>query len=198
MKAQKPSNDTCLGMIEIASVPTGLRALDELVKEAVVSVLVARPVTPARYVVLFEGEVEAVGRANAAGARAAGGRLVGTFSLPQPHPQVIEAVQGLRKPGAVDALGVVQTSTLSAAIVAADGAAKTGEVELIELRLAMGLGGSAFFTLTGEVSSVEAGVEAARALAERSGALEDAVVIPQPDADVRPHLLDPQPPFSDF
>jgi microcompartment protein CcmL/EutN len=58
-------------------------------------------------------------------------------------------------------------------------------VRLIEIRLAMALGGKAFVTLTGHVSAVEAAVEAGAAIVAQKGLLVNKVVIPSP----RPELL---------
>jgi len=62
---------------------------------------------------------------------------------------------------------------------------KTGNVRLLEIRLAMALGGKAFVTLTGDVSSVQAAVEAGAARVAEKGLLVNRVVIPAP----RPELL---------
>lgn len=194
----QPSDDTCIGMIEIDAVPTGLRAADALVKAAPVRVLLARPVTPSKYLVLCESEVEAVQIAVRAGVDVAGARAIGQLVLPDAHPQLREGLGKVRKVEATDAVGIVETETVAAAIVAADAALKEGEVDLIELRLAMGLGGRAFFTVTGEVSSVECALEKATDAASRQGALRDAAVIANPDRDVLPHIVDPQPPFADL
>ena len=55
----------------------------------------------------------------------------------------------------------METSTIAAAVEAADAAVKRGEVSLIELHLAQGIDGKSYFTCTGEVSDVEASIAAA-------------------------------------
>ena len=64
-------------------------------------------------------------------------------------------------------------------------AVKTAQVELIEIRLAMALGGKAFVSLTGNVAAVRSAVDAGAALVAEKGLLVNKVVIPQP----RPELL---------
>jgi microcompartment protein CcmL/EutN len=70
-----------------------------------------------------------------------------------------------RLPPRGDAAGIVETTTVAAAIVAADAAAKEAEVGVSILRLADGLGGKGFFVVDGDIgevtSSVAAAVEAA-------------------------------------
>jgi microcompartment protein CcmL/EutN len=62
---------------------------------------------------------------------------------------------------------------------------KAANVQLIEIRLAMALGGKAFVTMTGNVAAVEAAVSAAADIVGRKGMLVNKVVIPSP----RPELL---------
>jgi len=61
---------------------------------------------------------------------------------------------------AVGALGIVETATVAATILAADAAAKAAAVRLIEMQLARGIGGKAYFIVTGALDEVEAAVEA--------------------------------------
>jgi len=61
----------------------------------------------------------------------------------------------------VGALGIVETTTVAATILAADAAAKAALVRLIEMQLARGIGGKAYFIVTGTLAEVEAAVEAA-------------------------------------
>jgi microcompartment protein CcmL/EutN len=62
---------------------------------------------------------------------------------------------------------------------------KAANVKLIEIRLAMALGGKAFVTLTGPVGDVRAAVDAGAAVVAAKGLLTNKVVIPNP----RPELL---------
>ena len=181
----RAAEETCLGMVELATVPAGAEALDHAVKAASIRVLAARPITPAKYVAAFEGEVEAVRLAVAAVRDVAGDRLVDDFVLAAPHPQLTEALVGPRKVDAVDALGLVQTADLCAAVVAADGALKVAEVELVEIRLAMGLDGQGFFTVTGEISDVESALARAVELAGDRRVDETLLAAPDPEAIAR-------------
>jgi microcompartment protein CcmL/EutN len=107
--------------------------------------------------------------------------------------QVHEQVElGLRRrgniEGQIDALGVVETTTVAAAVQAADAALKQATVDLLELRIANGLGGRSYFTLTGEVSDVRAAVTVAASVASERGMLARDVVIPRPHSDLVRHL----------
>ena len=82
------------------------------------------------------------------------------------------------------ALGIFESFNVATLIKAADAAAKAADVTLLEVRLAMALGGKAFCTLTGDVSSVQAAVAAGRAVIAEAGVLVNAVVISRPHPDV--------------
>jgi microcompartment protein CcmL/EutN len=53
----------------------------------------------------------------------------------------------------------------------------------------MALGGKAFATLTGDVSSVQAAIDAGRAVIAEAGLLVNAVVIPRPHPQVYREVL---------
>jgi len=65
--------------------------------------------------------------------------------------------------------------------VAADIAAKTSLVDLIELRLSRGMCGKSYLLLTGEIAAVEAAIERAKKGAGEEGMFLDSAVIPHPD-----------------
>ena len=82
------------------------------------------------------------------------------------------------------ALGILESFNVATLIEAADAAAKAASVTLLEVRLAMALGGKAFCTMTGDVGSVQAAVAAGRSVIADAGVLVNAVVISRPHPDV--------------
>src|SRR5690606_17945278 len=98
---------------------------------------------------------------------------------------VFPAISGAAKIDALQALGVVESFSVASLIEGADAAVKAANVRLLEIRLAMALGGKAFLTLTGNVAAVEAAVEAGAAVVAQKGLLVNKAVIPSP----RPELL---------
>jgi microcompartment protein CcmL/EutN len=78
-----------------------------------------------------------------------------------------------------DALGIVETTMVAAAIHAADAGVKGAEVQLVEVRLADGLGGKGIVLFSGLVADVEAAVEIGVGVLERPDLLVRQVVIPQ-------------------
>lgn len=171
-----------IALLELGSIARALRTGDAMVKRATVQVALAEAISPGRYLILvtgFEAEVE---EAWGAGRADAGDALIDSLYLPGVHGAVVDAVHGATaQRGEELALGVLETATVAAAIVAADAACKEAPVSLLELRLGKGIGGKGVFTLCGELWDIQASVEAARlAIAERGGPV-GCEIIARPD-----------------
>jgi microcompartment protein CcmL/EutN len=180
----------CIGLLELCSVARGIEVADTVLWEARVELCFATPVHPGKYVILFTGSVEDVRSAVRSGGEVAGTDLVDQLLIPQVHEQVVPMLRrnGGRVKGELDAIGVIETNTVAASIVAADMALKTATVDLIDLRIANGLGGKSFLTLTGEVSDVRSAVAAGARTAQDRGLLAREVVIARPHPQLAFHL----------
>lgn len=178
-----------IGLVELTSIAKGFETADAMLKSAQVELLEAKPVCPGKYIVLVTGDVAAVESAVDNGKAIGAEHVLDDFILPNVHPSVILAI-GLATPVSdIRALGVIETFSVASLILAADTAAKAGDVELIEVRTGMGIGGKSFVVLTGDVSSVKASVEAGVALASERGMLVEQVVIPSPHHQLRQCIL---------
>ncbi len=178
-----------VGLVEFACVTKGIEATDAMVKAAEVELLLARPTCPGKYTTLVSGDVGAVESSVAAGTAAGAEAVVDQFVLANVHPGVFPAITATSEVEEVKALGVIETFTVASAIVAADAALKAAAVDAIELRLAIGLGGKCFVTLTGEVGAVKAAIAAGNAEASAKGLLVGSVVIPAPAKELVDALL---------
>ncbi len=151
-----------LGVIETSSVARGLAVADQMVKKAPVELVLARPVSSGKHVILISGDVASVEEAMAIALTTAGGLLVDRLQLPQAADGVLAALRETPAPPRDgDALGIFETSSIAASLLAADAACKAAEIVLTELRLGDGLGGKAYFILAGEHADVEAALLAA-------------------------------------
>lgn len=179
-----------IAVLEVSSIARGVEIADTVLKEAHVELLFATPVQPGKYVMLFTGSVQDVRASAARGALLAGTDLVDQLVIPQIHEQIVPMLRrkGGRINGSLDAIGVVETTTVAATISAADIALKTAAVDLIDVRIANGLGGKAFFALTGEVSDVRSSVAAGARMAQERGLLTREVVIARPHPELVRHL----------
>ncbi|MFA6004547.1 MAG: BMC domain-containing protein [Elusimicrobiota bacterium] len=174
-----------IGGLETSSMARGFDVTDAMLKTAPVKILLSRTVCPGKYLVLVSGSVADVQASVEAGVSRASSALVDSFVIPNIHPEVLPAVSGTAAVDKLEALGIVESFSVSALIEGADAAAKAANVRLIEVRLAMAMGGKAFVSMTGSVAAVDTAVAAAAAAVGRRGLLVDKVVIPQP----RPELL---------
>jgi microcompartment protein CcmL/EutN len=182
---------TAIALLETSSVAVGFEMTDAILWESDIELLFATHVQPGKYVVLFTGSVEDLRSALRRGAEVARGDLVDQLLIPQVHPGVCEALRRHDKPVGdvdLDAVGVIETTTVASCIVAADIALKEAAVELLELRIANGLGGKSYASMMGEVSDVRSSVQAGSRSAESAGRLARHVVIPKPHPDLVRHL----------
>jgi microcompartment protein CcmL/EutN len=172
-----------LGLIELGSIAGGYLVTDTMLKAAAVDLVLARTICSGKYMVLVKGDVAAVEAAVRAGSAATD--IIDTFVIPNVHEAVPPAIAGFAKVDALEALGIIESFSVASLIEGADAMVKTAHVRLVEIRLAMALGGKAFASCTGSVADVTSAVDAgARAIA-RKGLLVNRVVIPRP----RPELL---------
>ena len=174
-----------IGLIELGSVAAGYQVCDAMLKAADVELVLARSICSGKYIVMVRGEVGAIDASVAAGVTAGSFSVIDSFVIPNIHESVFPAITGNAKVEALEALGAIESFSVASLIEGADAAAKTAAVELIEVRLAMALGGKAFVTMTGDVAAVQSAVEAGAAAVAKKGMLVNKVVIPHP----RPELL---------
>jgi len=157
-----------------------------MVKRAPVSQIRSGTVHPGRYLVLVAGDVASVEEAVQAGKEVAQKELRDWVFLPQVHPEVVAALHNGRQQASGEALGIIETATVAAAIQAADAGVKGAEVGLWQLRLADGLGGKGLVLFTGLVADVEAAVEISRGRV--SAQLIRTVIIPQLHTEMQTNL----------
>ncbi len=171
-----------IALVELDSIARAMRTGDAMVKRATVEVAYAGPVSPGKYLILvtgFEAEVEESWQAGVADA---GDHLVSSLYLPGAHENAVKALHGETHDLQDDlSLGVLETKTVSAAIVACDAALKTAPVTCLEMRLGKGIGGKGVFTLAGEQWDVQAALEAALTSIEDRRAVVAHELIPRPD-----------------
>ncbi len=175
--------DPALALLEFSSIAAGVYAGDAMIKRAQLDVIHAGTVQPGRYLVLIGGSVAEVQEALKAGQENALDSLTDHVFLAGVHPDVVRAIGGGRVTELNDALGIVETLTVSSAIQAADKGVKGAQVSLVEVRLADGLHGKGLVFFSGLVSDVEAAIELSTQ-SLRTGQLVKQVVISQIHAEM--------------
>jgi microcompartment protein CcmL/EutN len=172
-----------LGLVELTSIAAGYLACDAMLKAADVELVLARSICSGKLMV--RGDVAAVEAAVSAGVSQGNFAIIDSFVIPNLHDAVFPAISGSNKVEALEALGIVEAFSVASLIEGADAAVKTANIDLIEIRLAMALGGKAFVTLTGDVAAVQSAVDSAAQVVGQKGMLVNKVVIARP----RPELL---------
>ncbi|QCX34520.1 BMC domain-containing protein [Caloramator sp. E03] len=178
-----------IGLLELNSIAKGIETADFMIKAAEVDLLLAKTVCPGKYIILITGNVGAVESSVATGIECGGAYVVDKLIIPNIHEQLIPAINATSNIEELKALGVMEFFGIASAIVAADAAVKAADVNLIEVRLGIGIGGKAFVTLTGDVSSVKSAVDVGASTAARNGMLVNKVVIPSPRKELLESLL---------
>lgn len=173
-----------IGLVELSSIAAGFLVADVMLKAADVRLLLNRTICSGKYMVMVAGPVAAVQSAIAAGVAAAGASLIDSCVVPNVDQALFPAITGTVILRDHEALGIVESFSVAALIEGADAAVKAADVQLLEIRLAMALGGKAFARMCGKVAAVEAAVEAGAAVVARRGLLVNKVVIAAPAREV--------------
>jgi microcompartment protein CcmL/EutN len=174
-----------IGLVELSSIAAGMQAADYMLKTASVELLLSRSICSGKYIVLIGGDVAEVQSSVDTALSNLEFAIIDTFVIPNVHPDIFPAISGHSQVDNYEALGVLEAFSVASLIEGADAAVKSASVKLIEIRLAMALGGKAFCTLTGEVAAVTSAVDSGAKVIGDRGMLVNKVVIAQP----RPELF---------
>jgi microcompartment protein CcmL/EutN len=183
------ANIQAVGMIEFNSIAVGIEAADHMIKAAQVEPLMLKTICPGKFVVAVYSNVAAVQASIDAGMAAGVDTLVDHFVIPNIDPTVISAMGMALTSVRGNAVGVIETFSAASCIVAADTAVKTADVDLLEVRIAMGVGGKAFCLLSGDVGPVEMSIAAGSASAAEKGLLVRKTIIPNISEQVLRHIM---------
>lgn len=169
-----------IGMLEFSSVARGIYTSDSMVKVSEVEIITSKSSCPGKYICIIHGSVADVQIAIDNGIQTAGEFLVDSLVIPNVHEQVFPAIVSATMPDEISALGILESYSMSAMLEAADLVLKSATLTPLELRLGTGLGGKAYFTFTGDVSSIETGINVGKKSIGEKGLLINAETIPSP------------------
>ncbi len=150
-----------LGAIELTSIARGVAVADAMVKRAAVEILDARAYCPGKFLIVVSGDVSSVEEAVTAGVDRAGASLFGKILIPNLAPGIISAINRETPVEEFETVGVVEAFSAVSIIDGADGAVKTTDITVQSINLLEGLGGKAYMILAGELTEVQAAVDAA-------------------------------------
>jgi microcompartment protein CcmL/EutN len=192
------SRGPALGVLEIGTIARGVVVADAALKRAPAILLSSRAISGGKHLVMLEGGVAEIQEAMLAGKLAAGTALLDHLELAAADDQVWPMLGAPVSPPdwtddpEAEAVAIIETTTVCAAIAAADAACKVAEVTVRDVRFAIDLAGKAYFTLTGSLDSIQAAALAATAVIEAGVGTPRLVgleVIAQPSPDLRGRLF---------
>lgn len=171
-------------LLEFSRIATGIFAGDAMLKQAPISLLKLGTVHPGKHLIMIGGSVAAVEEAYLEGIKKGADQVIDSVMLPNIHRVVYDAVLGARSKCSDEALAVIETSTVSAAIKSADAGIKGAEVDIVEIRLADDIGGKALTIFTGKLEEVETAVEISKEAVLNSNCWLEETIIPRLHADM--------------
>jgi microcompartment protein CcmL/EutN len=182
-----------LGVLEVGTIAKGIVVADAALKRSPALLVHSRAISGGKHLVVLEGGVAEVEEAMLAGVLAAGTILLDKVELAAADDQVWPMLGAPISPpdwgaeAGAEAVAIIETKTVCAAIAAADAACKIAHVIVRDVRFAVDLAGKAYFTLTGTLDAIDAAAAAANeAASDRVVGLE---VIAQPSPDLRGRLF---------
>ena len=173
-----------IGLIEVKNISRGIKITDEMLKSAGVTLIQSGAVCPGKFVTIIGGELSSIQAAVERAELIAEDALIDKFVIGNLGEKVFEAMCGTAVVKEKKALGIIETFTAASAIEAADAAVKSAVVSLIEVRVARGMGGKCFVSMTGNVADVKAAVEAGARIAAKTGVLINTEVIANPHPEL--------------
>jgi len=173
-----------IGLVELSSIAKGIEVSDAMLKRAEVEIIVNRSICPGKYMVLIGGDVDSVNASVETGIETGRDEIVDHFVIPNVHKSIFPAISGINATVELNALGIIESFSVASIIEAADAAVKAAPVELITVYLAMAIGGKGYVMFTGDVASVQSGVNAGVNAIKNKGLLVQKVVIPSPRKEV--------------
>lgn len=142
-----------LGVVETKTIASGVRLADEMLKVADVTLVRASTICSGRYLIFVSGtqsDVEtAVGHARLTN------KLTGNFVISGISPELVAVLKKRLSVKTVQAISLIESSTVSSGVAAADIAVKSADVSLIRFVAGLGICGKSYFIFSGELAAVE-------------------------------------------
>ncbi len=125
---------SALAVLDYQDIPSGIFAVDAILKKAPITFIRAGTTTRGRYLVLFGGSTASTAESLNEAMATTESALIDHAFLPDVHPALFDGVFGAHRKAA-GALLVIETETASSIVRAVEAASKERRCELIEIRL---------------------------------------------------------------
>ncbi len=183
------NQETSIGAIEFNSIAMGILSTDYMLKAADVKNYISKTICPGKYITIISGKIPDVEAGIEAGKKVGGRYIVDEFIIRRVHEEVFPALFGVTEIEEIEALGILETYSVSSAIISADKILKTAGVKLLEIKMASGIGGKGVVIFTGSVSDVESSLKAGIEKASFLGEYVADVIIPRPHPELIKSLI---------
>ncbi|MCJ8013543.1 BMC domain-containing protein [Paenibacillus sp. KQZ6P-2] len=150
---------SAIGVVELRSISKGYETADRMLKTSPVEVHHMKPICPGKFLIIMSGDTADVQAAMETAKAESGEFRISDFELHGVHPDIVNGLKRRQSSQPVDALGIVETSTVSSGIFALNEALKQCDIHVKKMNLGMAIGGKFLAVFTGSVSDVEQGMK---------------------------------------
>jgi microcompartment protein CcmL/EutN len=180
-----------IGIAEFKSIAKGVEMLDMMTKRAAVKIVDNRAICVGKFFVIISGDVADVSAAIDAVTENSGPELVGAKVIPSLADGVAEKINAQIDTTDIGAIGIVETKDINTGLYCANYIKKSSQVTILRISIQFGMGGKAVVLFTGDVASVNNGIEVAKEKAHDSEKIIAAVAIPSPSKELVSNLFKP-------
>ncbi|NNM29220.1 MAG: BMC domain-containing protein, partial [Akkermansiaceae bacterium] len=110
------TNKNAIGIVELSSIAAGYGSSDAMLKAADVEMLLARSICSGKYMVMVGGDVAGVKASVEAGVEVSEGAIIDSAVLSNIDPSVFPAISGANPVEELDALGVIESFSVTSLI----------------------------------------------------------------------------------
>lgn len=178
-----------IGLAEFKSIAKGMEMLDRMTKKSDIKIVDNRVVCVGKFFVVISGDVSDVESAIGEVKENSGNALVAAKVIPSLMDGVAEKINAKINRDDINALGIVEASDIASGFYCANYIKKFSNVELLRVSISFGLGGKSFVIFTGDLSSVQSGLDIAREKVSDSSKVVEAVVIASPSKEFLDNFL---------
>ncbi len=185
-----------VAILELSGVASGYSALDRMLKHSPVAIVEANLVEPGKFLILYTGGVAEVEEAHQSILEFYSDDIIEELIIPFAHPSLIKGLQGKElhlSSSEYDCIGVIETNCIAATLISVDRSVKDCAVAIVGIRVAVALGGRAYFVVHGAQHDVEEALAVAQISASEHGGVRRKELIPRPHNDMIEWLLRPAP-----
>ena len=172
-----------IGGIELRSISKGIEISDLIVKKSQVEIIYFKSICPGKFIVLICGNEGEVKVAIDCGIEYGEKQVVDSFVLNNVHEDIISSIKGKYVEDENGALGIVETTSVCSGLQALDKMLKGANVTIVRIQLAFAIGGKFVFTVSGELSDIQNGIEIINSTIDKKKIINISL-IPSPDKQI--------------